>query len=280
MNGVGTKSRPDEAPARDAEAPLESIASEPSAIVGYLASVAMTAIATAMAIGIDSQVTIPNLSLIFVLPVIMSAVAFDLGPSICAAILGALAYNFFLTEPRYSLAVDDPAYIWAIGLLFVVGLIASTVAFTARRRATEATRLRRQLTVLRRYGCDVVAADTREAIVSITSQAVAALFEVPVVLLLVADGSIISSKQVGGAELSQAELDAAQSALATRTAVRAAAYPNLASRFDFWPVVTASGPSAIIGIAFDEDDRPSAPGTTVDIVASVLAPVLERQSSR
>ncbi|WP_352509179.1 DUF4118 domain-containing protein [Mesorhizobium sp. M0048] len=51
------------------------------------------------------------------------------------AILGALAYNFFLTEPRHTLIVDDPANIWAIGLLFVVGLVVSGVAFTSRRRA-------------------------------------------------------------------------------------------------------------------------------------------------
>jgi hypothetical protein len=57
-----------------------------------------------------------------------------LGSINCSAILGALAFNFFLTEPRYTLAVDDPANIWAIGLLFVVGLIVSGVAFTSRQR--------------------------------------------------------------------------------------------------------------------------------------------------
>jgi K+-sensing histidine kinase KdpD len=66
--------------------------------------------------------------------VIIAGVGLGLGPSLCSAILGALAFNFFLTEPRYTLAVDDPANIWAIGLLFVVGLIVSGVAFTSRQR--------------------------------------------------------------------------------------------------------------------------------------------------
>jgi hypothetical protein len=48
------------------------------------------------------------------------------------------------SRPRYSLALDDPANIWAIGLLFVVGLIVSGVAFTSHRRATEVALLRRQ----------------------------------------------------------------------------------------------------------------------------------------
>ena len=136
----------------------------------YLGSFAMTAVATVVAVGVDSKVTIPNLSLVFVVPVIIAGVSLGLGPSLCAAILGALAFNFFLTEPRYSLAVDDPANIWAIGLLFVIGLIVSGVAFTSRQRATEAALLRRQATVLQGYSRDVVAADNTKAIVSITSQ--------------------------------------------------------------------------------------------------------------
>jgi two-component system sensor histidine kinase KdpD len=239
--------------------------SEASAVVGYLASFAMTAIATAVAVGVDTQVTIPNLSLLFVVPVIIAAVGFGLGPSVCSALLGALAYNFFLTEPRYSLAVDDPANIWAIGLLFVVGLIVSTVAF---------------ITVLKDYRRDVVAADNTEAIASITSQALAALFQVPVVLMLVAKDKIVSLERVGGVEPQEAELATARSSVATGTVVRAGVYPDVDSRFDFWPVATAIGSGAVIGLAFDPDDRPSAPAELVNIVGSVLALVLERQYSR
>jgi Domain of unknown function (DUF4118) len=83
--------------------------------VRYLASIAMTAVATVVAIGVDSKVNIPNLSLVFVIPVIVAGVSLGLGPSLCAAILGALAFNFFLTEPRYSLAIDDPSNIWRSG---------------------------------------------------------------------------------------------------------------------------------------------------------------------
>jgi len=248
-----------------------------SLVVRYLASLAMTAIATAVAVGVDTQLTIPNLSLVFVVPVIIAGVSLGLGPSLCSAILGALAFNFFLTEPRYSLAVDDPANIWAIGLLFVVGLIVSGVAFTSHRRATEAALLRRQATVLQGYSRDLVAADNTKAIVSITSQALAALFQVPVVVMLLTEGTVVSLERVGDVEPQKAELEAARSSLATGTVVRGGIYPDLASRFDFWPVKTAEGQNAVIGLAFDPDERPSAPDVLVDIVGSVLALVLDRQ---
>jgi hypothetical protein len=62
--------------------------------------------------------------------------------------------------------------------------------------------------------------------------------------------------------------------------VRSGIYPDLASRFDFWPVKTAEGQNAVIGLAFDPDERPSAPDALVNVVGSVLALVLDRQHSR
>jgi K+-sensing histidine kinase KdpD len=264
-------------PMPDADPLLGSVASE---VVRYLASFAMTAVATAVAVGVDSTVTIPNLSLVFVVPVIIAGVSLGLGPSLCSAILGALAFNFFLTEPRYSLLVDDPANVWAIGLLFVVGLIVSGVAFTSRQRATEAALLRRQATVLQGYSRDLVAADNTKAIVSITSQALAGLFQVPVVVMLVAGGRVVSLERVGDVEPQEPDLEAARSSLAIGTVVRSGIYPHLASRFDFWPVKTAEGQNVVIGLAFQPDERPSAPDTLVNIVGSVLALVLDRQHAR
>jgi len=243
--------------------------------VRYLASIAMTVVATVVAIGVDSKIAIPNLSLVFVVPVIIAGVSLGLGPALCSAILGSLAFNFFLTEPRYSLAVDDAANIWAIGLLFIVGLIVSGVAFTSRQRAAEAALLRRQVIVLQNYGRDVVVADNTNAIVLITSNALAALFQV-VVMLITKDG-MVSLKQPGDVEPQAAELEAARSSLATETVLRGGIYPNLASRFDFWPVKTTENQNAVIGLAFDPDERPSAPDTLVNIVVSILAVVLYRQ---
>jgi K+-sensing histidine kinase KdpD len=272
-----SKLRQDIRPASDAEPLFGPLA---SAVMRYLASIAMTAIATVVAVGMDSNVTIPNLSLVFVVPVIIAGVGLGLGPSLCSAILGALAFNFFLTEPRYSLAVDDPANIWAIGLLIVVSFIVSGVAFTSRLRATEASLLRRQASVLQGYSRDVVAADNTKAIVSITSRALAALFQVPVVVMLVTEGRVVSLEHVGDVEPREADLEAARSSLATGAVMRSGIYPNLASRFDFWPVATTEGRNAVIGLAFDPDERPSAPDTLVNIVVSVLALVLDRQHAR
>ena len=62
--------------------------------------------------------------------------------------------------------------------------------------------------------------------------------------------------------------------------MRSGVYPNLTSRFDFWPVETAEGQNAVIGLAFDPDERPAAPDAPVNIVVRVLALVFDRQYAR
>jgi len=273
MTGIEAKLQPDFVEATDAD----PLASE---WVRYLASIAMTGIATVVAIGVESRVNIPNLSLLFVVPVIVAGVGLGLGPSLCSAVLGALAFNFFLTEPRYSLAVDDPANIWAIALLFAVGVISSGVAFTSRRRANEAALLRKQAAVLQGYSRDIVATDDGDTVASITCKALGALFGVPAVVLFVADGAVISVKGAGDVELTEAELAAARSSLASGSVLRGGVYPHLASRFDFWPVRTAESRNAVIGLAFDPDERPQSPDVPVQIVAGVLALALDRRPAR
>ena len=118
--------------------------------------------------------------------------------------------------------------------------------------------LRKRSTILQGYSRDVMAADNVDAIVSITSRALGALFHVPAVVLLISKGRVVSIKRVGDMAPKAAELEAAQSSLATGTALPAAVYPHLSSRFDFWPVQIAEGEDAVIGLAFDSDERPSA----------------------
>jgi K+-sensing histidine kinase KdpD len=269
--------RPDAAAVDDFEPSQALQLNRSPLVVKYLAAVIMTALATTAAVGLDAKVTIPNLSLIFVIPVVVASVTAGLGPSLCAAILGALAYNYFLTEPRYSLEVEDPAYIWAIGLLFVVGCITSATASVARRKAEDALLLQQQAAVLRRYSREAASGNSG-SIVSITADTLETLFRVPIIVILTSEGVDNTVEKRGPIEvLNQAETEATQSALANRRPVTAGVYPFDASRFDFWPVVTPAGQKAVIGLAFDPDERPITPGMLVETVGNLFALALDSQ---
>ncbi|MDL2408624.1 DUF4118 domain-containing protein [Rhizobium calliandrae] len=246
-------------------------------VARYLATFVMTALATVVTVGLDREVTIPNLSLIYVLPVVAAGVIFGLGPSLFSAVLGALAYNFFLTEPRYSLIVNDPANVWAIGLLFVVGCIASTVASIARRKADDAILLRRQMAILQTCSRDITAAEDTKAIASIAADILEAIFEVPVVVVDLSEGVAQFVERRGNVQLTEIEIEAARSTLTTGEHVTAGIYPFDVSRFDFWPVTTRDARHMIVGLAFLPLQRPSDPSTLVDVVRGLLALALDCQ---
>lgn len=80
MSDIESRLQPDIAPAFD----TDPLASE---WVRYLGAIAMTAAATVLAVAVDSKLSIPNLSLVFVIPVIVAGAGLGLGPSLCSAIL-------------------------------------------------------------------------------------------------------------------------------------------------------------------------------------------------
>src|SRR5271154_1858389 len=73
-----------------------------SRITQYAVSLLFVAVATGFAFIVERLVGAPNLTLIFVLPVIAAATAFGWGPSLVATVASVLAFDFFFTEPRYS----------------------------------------------------------------------------------------------------------------------------------------------------------------------------------
>ncbi|MBB4167726.1 DUF4118 domain-containing protein [Rhizobium sp. BK538] len=241
--------------------------------VQYLASLIMAGMATAIAAGFDRYETIPNLSLIYVLPVVVSSVAFGLGPALFSALIGALAYNFFFTEPRFSLAVADTANIWAIALLFVVGCITSTIVSTKRHDKAELDRFRLHQDKLKIYARQMIAATSAEQAKDLTRSILAEILQAPVALVYAGSDNV---KVDGEANLTEVEIDAARAASASNAMVAAGVYPFDKSRFDFWPVQATVDETIVIGVAFSPERRPANPDATMETVALILAATIDR----
>ncbi|MFS8055656.1 DUF4118 domain-containing protein [Rhizobium sp. BR 317] len=249
-------------------------------VARYLTTFIMTALATAVTVGLDREVAIPNLSLIYVLPVVTAGAIFGLGPSLFSAVLGALAYNFFLTEPRYTLIVNDPANIWAIALLFVVGCITSAIASIARRNADDAILLRRQMMLIQTGSHEIGRANDAKTIVSAGANALEAIFHVPVIVMELAEGGVELVERRGNLQPTELESEAARSSLATGKHVVAGVYPFDASRFDFWPVMKKDAWQMIVGLAFLPQRRPCDPGIMVDVIRGLLGAALVGEHAR
>lgn len=244
-----------------------------SAAIGYAASVALVAAATLVAFVVDHIVQTPNLSLVFVLPVIVAALSFGWGPGLIASLLSVLAFNFFFVQPRLTFEVDSPTDLWALGLLLLVAAIASTVGAQSRRRAVEARRAATQAEALHDLAHAIIRAAPSQDLIPTAARSLGRMFDAPAIVLAEKAGKLWPAAASGGATLSTADQEAAQWALANGQPTRAETYPFDQAAFDFWPVATPANRRLVLGVKFTEspNGRPEAPERLVDLVAGYLA---------
>ncbi|MBI1198295.1 MAG: DUF4118 domain-containing protein [Phenylobacterium sp.] len=247
--------------------------------LAYALSSGMVAAATVVAVVVDQAIDIPNLSLVFVLPVVIAAVSFGFGPALAAAVVGVVAYNFFLIEPRHTFRVADPSNVWALVLLLTTAAVVSAVAADARRRALQAWEAADQASALQALARALVGETARSGVAAHCAEALSHLFHAPAVVLLHEDGALRPLGTAGGADLSEADIEAAGWSLASGCATRGGAYPVGDAAFDFWPVSTPQRQQAAIGLRISnlEDGRPETPERLVEIVAGHLSVALDRE---
>ncbi len=120
--------------------PTDWLLGAPRQIGPYLEGVLMTAAATAAGKVIDHLIDLPNISLVFVVPVLLAAARHGLVPSLWVSALSVLAFNFFFLPPLYEFTISDPANAVALVLFMFVAVAASALAARTRSQAEQARR--------------------------------------------------------------------------------------------------------------------------------------------
>ncbi|HEV2532874.1 DUF4118 domain-containing protein [Phenylobacterium sp.] len=239
----------------------------------YLLALTLVAMATLLAFVVENLIAAPNLTLIFVLPVIIAATGFGWGPALVAAAGGVLAFDFFFTEPRYSFRIASASDLWAAALLLVIAAIVSTVAAEARRRALETARAAEQAQALQGLAHLVIEARPAGEIVQAAADALTQIFHAPAAIFLERGGRLEAVAKAGGATITGDVAEAAEGALRSHLATRSETYPYDRSPFDLWPVQTPGGRRYVLGVDFThgERERPATPQRFVDVVSGYLA---------
>jgi K+-sensing histidine kinase KdpD len=245
----------------------------------YAAALVLVAIATGCGFVLEPLTGAANLTLVFVLPVMGAAIWFGWGPSLVATLAGVLAFDFFFTEPRYSLVIARPADIWAAGLLLVIATAVSTLAAESRRRERAAKRAVEQTEALAALAHVVIEGAPTHEILAAAANSLQRIFLAPSVIVLQLAGALRPVASAGGARMTPAEEEAAKGVLESRLRARAETYPYPKSAFDFWPVETGGGRPCVIGVSFLQSGsgRPATPEHFIDTVAAYVAVALDRQ---
>jgi two-component system sensor histidine kinase KdpD len=102
---------------------------------GYILSLALVGVSTLLGYLVHASVDPVNISMLYLLSVVISAVYFGLGPSILASVIGVLAFDFFFVPPFHSFAVSSVQYIFSFIVLLGVGIVISYLTSRIRKQS-------------------------------------------------------------------------------------------------------------------------------------------------
>jgi two-component system sensor histidine kinase KdpD len=109
---------------------------------GYAVALGVVAAVTGVNLLLQRWIGYGSVSLIYLLAVVGLAMFVGRSPTLAAAALTALSWNFFFTEPRFTLRMSSPADAMMFATYFVVALAMGQL--TARLRAQQAAERERE----------------------------------------------------------------------------------------------------------------------------------------
>lgn len=243
--------------------------------VSYSLALLSVAAAAVLAFVAEELIEPPNLSLIFVAPVVIAAAAFGLGPALVAGVAGVVVFDFFFLTPRYTLRIASAEDVWALALLGVIAVIVSTLGAQARGRGQATDRAAEDLRTLQDLAEAAAAKPPVGELAKATAAGLHRIFHAPVVIFASGELNLAPLATAGSPTLTDAARDAARLALGSAVVVHAQSYPHDASNFDFWPV----GAGLLIGIDFIAAEEPR-PTTAAGMVALAAAPLVQALSEQ
>ncbi|GLI95445.1 sensor histidine kinase [Methylocystis echinoides] len=206
---------------------------------------------------LDRWLSLSNLSVIFLVPVVLCAAWFGLLPAIMAAVLGFFACDFFFVDPRYQLTIRDPSEFLALVVFlvvaFVTGMLASRVRQHSEFMRTRAEAAQSLFEFSRNLSG---AANLEEVLWAAVAQIQKSLDARCVVLIPNADELAPSAAWPPLDELDPGETSAARWTLekAEPAGWRTGTLPNV--RFQFRPLSTTRGVLAVAGVQFRQPNEP------------------------
>src|SRR5437763_6584862 len=249
----------------------------------YIGSAAVVAIALACGVVIERHIGLQSVLLVFLLPILASAILWGLLPSLFACVLSVLAFNFFLIPPIYTFTIADPDNAVALFVFFVVAVIVSNLTAAIRSQIVVARARARTTAALYAFSRKLAGIGALDDLLWATAYQVSSMLKLRTVVLLPdrERGSLrIASGYPPEDVLADAEMTAARWCWENNR-VAGRATDNLPSgQWLFLPLHTGSGPVGVIGVARDEpasllasDER-----RLLDALADQTAVAIERIS--
>jgi two-component system, OmpR family, sensor histidine kinase KdpD len=125
-----------------------------------------------------------NIVMMFLLTVVLVAVAFGRGPAVMAAFVNVAVFDFVFVPPRFSFAVGDPQYLLTFAVMLAVGLIVGQMTAGLSYQARVASHREERARAVYEFARDLSSHLQTEQVVETATAFIARMFSARVAILI------------------------------------------------------------------------------------------------
>lgn len=216
----------------------------------YAGALGIVAGVTALSAVLEKHSEPSDLTMLYLLGVVISAIALGRGPAIAAALLSVGAFDFLFVPPRFTFRVSETRYLVTFAVMFTVAVITGTLTARLRDQRERALVRERRIGSLHRLSQDLALRGGSGEVLEAAVSRIAELLEVKVAAVL-PDGQGIAKFAAGDPTVLEAEPDraAAQSALIHGRAVGFLPGATGGSRGVHIPLIAGTKVNAVLSLS-------------------------------
>ena len=225
--------------------------------------------------------TFPNISMIFLMAVVFSAVTFGIWPAVYASVLSFFAYNLFFIEPLYTFTVARPHELLALVIFLAISVVTSTMAGRIREQAQLAVQRMRAARRLYEFSRRLSGVASYDDIPEAAVAEIHTSLGRPAVVLLAVDGELeLRAAWPPEEALDTASMTAARWAIEHDEPAGADTATLPAVPWLFLPLKTGRAAFGVVGLGRDESGAvlDAEARTLLDTFAEQTAAALDRAS--
>ena len=108
---------------------------------GYAWALGATAACTVAGLGMRGRFDLVNIAMVYLLAVVIVALAYSRGPAIVATVLAVATFDWLFVPPQGAFTVEDAQYLLTFAIILAVGLIISRLKRNVRVQARAQAKL-------------------------------------------------------------------------------------------------------------------------------------------
>ncbi len=153
-------------------------------VIPYLASSLMVGAITLVFTLVSPFLGLVNISLTYLLPILIIAALWGTLPAIATALMGTIAFDLFFVPPFFQFTVADFRYLISFAIFMLVGLITGTLSDRLKKQVNYSRQRENSISALYSLSRDIAAVDNLDAVLDCIVSNVSKTLEGQVLLLL------------------------------------------------------------------------------------------------